>query len=505
MSVGTKLSAGFLALIVLFGGLLIFYHRVLDRSVETGTELAEVDSRILLASSSQLDLLDRMDEDVAKYRVYGRAEGQEYMLDYRAARVALRDTLRALGGLDLRGGQREALADAAREWAAFEARFVGDRSAEEEARFFASAPEALYAEFLSALEGLRTRTRGLRLVSKAEVTTKIREISRGVEEAARTGWLAIGVALILGGTIAILIVRSIAGPLREIEAGAGAIARGEFDARVEPRGGMELASLGASFNEMAERLGELDRTKRDFLAKVSHDLKTPLASIRETKKVLLDRIPGELNAKQARLLELGLANAERLSEMISKLLELSRLEAGIEDYDFGPVELAGLCERTVERLGPGPAGRGARVIAEGGPATVRGDRGALERVLENLLDNARGHAGDSQVEVRVGIEGSGDGARRAVVSVRDHGPGVPPGDRERIFRSFASGNGNLGSGHVGLGLAICREIVTAHDGLIWVDDAPGGGSVFAFALPAIESAGGTEGETTVQHETPGRA
>lgn len=505
MSVGTKLSAGFLALIVLFGGLLIFYHRVLDSTVVTGTELAEEDSRILLASSSQLDLLDRMDDRIAKYRVLGPVQGRGYIEDYRAARVAMRDTLRALEELPLGGGQREALSDVAGEWARFEDRFVGERTVSEEARFYIVADSAEYGTFLSALEGLRSKVRLLRLTSRTEVKAKIREISRGASDAARTGWLAIGVALILGGMIAILIVRSITGPLREIEVGAGAIARGEFDARVEPGGGIELASLGASFNEMAERLGELDRTKRDFLAKVSHDLKTPLASIRETKRVLLDRIPGELNAKQARLLELGLANAERLSEMISKLLELSRLEAGVEDYELEPVELVELCERTVERLGTGAGGPALRVVAETRPAAVRADRGALQRVLENLLDNARGHAGDSEVEVRVAIDGSAKEDPRVVVAVRDHGPGVPLEDRGRIFRSFASGNGGLGSGHVGLGLAICREIVAAHGGTIWVDDAPGGGSVFAFALPAIETFGGIEGESTVQQQSAGKA
>jgi two-component system OmpR family sensor kinase len=114
--------------------------------------------------------------------------------------------------------------------------------------------------------------------------------------------------------------------------------------------------------------------------------------------------------------------------------------------------------------------------------------------VENLLDNARGHAGGSAVEVGVAVEPASDGGPRTVVSVRDHGPGVAPEDRGRIFASFASGNGGLSSGHVGLGLAICREIVAAHEGTIWVEDAPGGGSIFAFALPAIESPEGVDVE-----------
>ena len=480
--VGTKLSGGFLVLIVLFGGLLLFYHRVLQRSVAAGRDLAAVDSRALLGASNLLDLVDQMEEDAAKYRI---TRDQGYVEAYRATRVAVADTLAVLSRLELEEGQRRAVGRAAETWKAFAASYVAGRSPAEEARFLATSTGLEWAVFLAPLESLRESARSIRLASNAAVSEKIRQVSREADRAARTGWLAIAAALIIGGGIAVSIVRSITDPLMQIEAGAGAIARGEFDARVDVRGGAELSSLGASFNEMAARLGELDLAKRNFLARMSHDLKTPLASVQETHRVLLDRIPGELNDQQARLLELALANAERLAAMISRLLELSRLQAGVEEYEEEPVDLVELSRSTSERLTSAWAAEGdsdVTVAASVPRATVVGDRGALERVLENLLDNARGHAGGGPIEVAVDVEPASVGGR-ALLKVRDHGPGIPPEDRPRIFESFSRREGPQAHGHAGLGLAICREIVAAHDGEIWVAEANGGGSEFVCALP----------------------
>lgn len=482
--VGTRLSGGFLVLIVLFGGLLLFYHRVLQRSVTAGRDLAAVDSRALLGASHLLDLLDQMEEDASKYRI---TLDQGYVESYRAARTAVADTLAVLDGLALENGQREAVDRAVDTWRAFVAEHVVGRSPAEETRFIATAGGLEWAEFIAPLESLRQRTRSIRLASDAAVSGKIRQVSREADRAARTGWIAIAVALILGGGIAVSIVGSITGPLTQIEAGAGAIARGDFAARVDVRGGAELSSLGASFNEMAARLGELDLAKRNFLARMSHDLKTPLASVQETHRVLLDRIPGELNEKQARLLELALANAERLAAMISRLLELSRLQAGVEEYDEEPLDLVELSRSTIERLTSAWEADGhidVDLSATVGAATVVGDRGALERVLQNLLDNARGHAGGGPIEVGVDVEPTADGGR-ALLRVRDHGPGIPLEDRSRIFESFSRRDGPHAHGHAGLGLAICREIVAAHGGEIRVTDAEGGGSEFVCALPVM--------------------
>lgn len=485
MRVGTRLAGGFLILILIFAGLLTFYSRVVERSVATAVDLASVDSRLLLATASQLELLTRLEDDATKYRI---TRDSRYFDSYRARRVAFGDTLGMLLDLPVDPGPRDALEAAGTTWGEFEERFVGDRDEAAEARLLLGLSAEAWADFEDKTGTLETQTVSARLSSRGSVESKILTLATEANRARSTGLMTILAAFAIGAVLAFLIVRSIARPLARIERGTAALARGDFSSRVDVPGRSEFADLARRFNHMADRLAELDRAKRDFLARVSHDLKTPLASIRETQRVLLEGAPGDLNPKQRRLTELGLANAERLATMISRILELSRLEAGVEEYDFVPVDLKGVCEATVERFSPHGKPRIA-VMAEESNTRVRGDRAALERVLENLLENARVHAGGETIHVKVARVRSARRGPRVLVSVRDEGPGIPEEDRQSIFGSFSHRrDGSIASGHVGLGLAICREIVMAHEGEIWAENAEGGGSMFVFAIPATAEA-----------------
>lgn len=479
MRVGTRLAGGFLLLILGFAGPLLFYNRVVDRSVGTAQELRLVDSRFLLSANSQLEQIDQLREDASKYRITGDSR---YFDQYHARRSAFADTLSLLGDFPLTDQPRDSYEELASTWAEFEAQFGGDAGERAEANRLIRMSDEDWIEFGAMISRLEIQTRAMRLQARGSFVEKLIELSDRATQVSRFGWLALGGAVLLGVILAGFVVRSIARPLARIERGTAALARGDFTSRVEVRGRTEFAALAKRFNHMSDKLAELDLAKRDFLARVSHDLKTPLASIQETQRVLLDGAPGELNAKQRRLTELGLANTDRLSVMISRILELSRLEAGVEEYGFEPVDLAELCAQVIERFAPDGK---PEIVLRGlsGGAPVLGDRGALERVLENLLDNARAHAGGGRIDVKVGTIGSG-GKSRAVVGVRDRGPGVPEAQHTAIFQSFSHrGDVRLASGHVGLGLAICREIVAAHGGEIWVRSAEGGGSVFAFSIP----------------------
>jgi len=500
VKVGTRLAGGFLALILLFGGPLLFYSRVVERSVQTASELEAVDSRLLLGAMSQLELLSELRDNADKYRI---TSDDGYFDLYFARRSALADTLDTLRDLPVTGESRVAFEELYATWDAFEERFAGDTDKRVEAKKLFGLSNEDWSAFRTSVLTLQRQTRAVRFAAQGSMKTKLGALSERAARASTTGWAALAGSLLLGGILAILIVRSIARPLARIERGTAALARGDFGARVDVPGRSEFASLARRFNEMSDKLEVLDLAKRDFLARVSHDLKTPLASIRETQRVLLDGAPGELNPKQRRLTELGLANAERLATMISRILELSRLEAGVEEYAFEPVDLVELFTQVVERFSP----RGIpEVVFAGpsGPALVTGDRGALERVLENLLENARSHAGEGRIDVEVSIKNKGKNPR-VVVSVRDRGPGVPEGDRSSIFRSFAQkGDVRVASGHVGLGLAICREIVTAHQGEIWVQTPKDGegGSVFAFGIPVSRHIRNRGRRDAVQTSTP---
>jgi two-component system sensor histidine kinase GlrK len=234
---------------------------------------------------------------------------------------------------------------------------------------------------------------------------------------------------------------------------------------------------------MSERLGELDRMKKDFVSHVSHDLKAPLASIRQIMHLLLQEIPGELNEQQKELIRLSYNSAERLSAMVGNLLDISRLEAGSMEYDIAAHDLVPLINGVTEEFYVQAREKGIRLRVECDHAAVfvECDRDRIVQVIGNLFENAlKFSPNGADIVTRVGLGRGGE----ILISVSDSGPGVPDGHKENIFHKFhqiKQGRKIAGQG-VGLGLAICKTVVEAHRGQIWVEDNPNGGSVFYFVL-----------------------
>ena len=170
--------------------------------------------------------------------------------------------------------------------------------------------------------------------------------------------------------------------------------------------------------------------------------------------------------------------------MISDLLDLSRMEAGVLDYSFASGDLASAVREAVAEFEQAARARGVRLVVDQDHELppVLFDRDRVVQVVQNLLSNAlRFSPPDEQVEV--GVRDGGDGGVR--IEVADHGPGVPASERERIFDRFHQlpGSGAGSGASVGLGLTICRQIVAAHDGALRVEDATGGGARFVVELP----------------------
>jgi PAS domain S-box-containing protein len=230
----------------------------------------------------------------------------------------------------------------------------------------------------------------------------------------------------------------------------------------------------------AEHLRTLDELKSGFLQAVSHDLRTPLASVLGIS-LTLQRGRGRLGAADTDdLLGRLAANARRLDRILTGLLDLDRLDRGIVELRRERVDLASLVagvvdEASEELLDAHP------VSLELRPVQVLADAAKVERIVENLLANAARHTDPgTPIWVRVG-----PGDRGALLCVDDAGPGIPPEQRESIFRPFQRGPGGAtyapGSG---VGLALVAQLASLHDGRAWVEDRAGGGASFRVLLPA---------------------
>ncbi|WP_250006620.1 HAMP domain-containing sensor histidine kinase [Actinoplanes sp. M2I2] len=293
--------------------------------------------------------------------------------------------------------------------------------------------------------------------------------------AALTTPLAIGLpllVLLVGGTTWVVVSRALA-PVERIRRGVEEITGDQLDRRVpEPATGDEIGRLARTMNQMLARLQDSRDRQREFVADASHELRSPVASIRQVAEVAQAH-PAAL--PDGELAETVLAESARLQRLVDQLLVLTRADDGgavrADDIDLDDLVLA-----EARRVGRG----GLAVDTTGvGAGRVRGDASALGQVIRNLADNAARHA---VAALAVGVRESGDTVE---LTVDDDGPGIPADQRERVFQRFVRLDEARArdAGGSGLGLAIVKEIVGAHGGTVAVSPSALGGARFTVRLP----------------------
>jgi signal transduction histidine kinase len=299
-----------------------------------------------------------------------------------------------------------------------------------------------------------------------------------------SGLIGVAAALVLGFALS----QSVAAPLRNIARAARSVARGNYRQRVPATGPREVRDLAANFNRMTEEVQRSQQTLRDFLANISHELKTPLTSIRGFSEAMLD---GTIDDQPGieRSAKIISDESNRVLRLVQELLDLSRIESGQVSMEQDDIDLHELFEHVGEVFALRSEESGVALnIAVSGAAHIRGDFDRLEQVLNNLLDNAFRHT-PSGGQVSVGCRDLQPGTLQVTVS--DTGPGIPTTDLQHLFERFYRGENTNGAGKkgYGLGLAISREIVRAHGGEIWATSEPGNGTTFVFTLPTRGRAG----------------
>lgn len=306
-------------------------------------------------------------------------------------------------------------------------------------------------------------------------------------------FLLLGLLLIFAGLLSAsfgyLLAASMTQSLRRLQAGAHQLAQGHFSVRVNLSENDELAEVANAFNSMADQLQqasarqqELEAARRNLIAAVSHDLRTPLASIRAMIEAMSDGVVTEPEMIQ-RYHQTIRTQTENLSHLINDLFELSKLESGQIQLQLEPISLNDLLSDVLESTQAQANRRGITLHADFSPnlPDVQAEFVKIQRVVYNLVQNAVRHtpAGGS---ITLATQASPVGVE---VRISDTGDGISPDDLPHIFDQFFRGekSRNRETGGAGLGLAIAKRIIEAHHGRIWANSRPGEGATFSFFLP----------------------
>ncbi len=289
---------------------------------------------------------------------------------------------------------------------------------------------------------------------------------------------------LLGILVSYLTAKYVALPVMQVNRAAKVIANGNFAERVEVSSNDELGELAESFNHMAESLQAHEKVQRDFIANISHDLRSPLTSMQGFLTAMVDgTAPPE---KQGKYLKIVLEETQRLSRMTQGIVELSRAQSSallLEESDF---DLNGLIRMNIEMLEPQLAEKNVRIcamFAEEG-TMVHGDTDKISRVLQNLLGNAVKFSPlNGTIDVETTLK-----EKKILVSVKDQGPGISEEDQKYVFDRFykTDTTRNKDKTGSGIGLAIVREFLQAHGETITVKSKLGEGTTFAFSLKLAE-------------------
>ena len=466
-------------MMVIFMG--IYVTLKLIQLTDLNYKIAKVDGAIISMGEHLLESLFSQAGFEMKYLV---SRDPDFNKEFNSKKAVFTETLQQIRLLADSAVQRQFTADILTQYNTYILLF------EEESAFIKENNQPPRKEYLEEREAsiarvdeaLKSLIKDVRLKRDEKVHHSSTISYRVVRVTVVTAALAIG----LGILISFYITRSIGKPISVLGQKTKEIAAGKFHKISEVHSPPEIKQLAEDFNFMSERLEQLDSMKLDFISHVSHELRTPLTSIKAASSMLLEGAFDDSPERQNELLAIIHDECDRLIGAVNRILDISRMEAGMMDYSFLEEELPPLVQKTVLKLAP--LAQRKKIDLELMPfpelPLVRMDRDRVVQVLENLLGNALKFTAPGG-KVTVSLYPKKEGGDFVHVSITDTGSGIPKEHLVRIFERFKriemGRETTLGTG---LGLSIVKHIIADHGGKIWVRSAPGKGSTFAFALPA---------------------
>lgn len=298
-------------------------------------------------------------------------------------------------------------------------------------------------------------------------------------------FLVIIIAVIIATLAAFILSKRFTGPILKINNAALQISKGEFNARVDISYKDEIGRLGDTINHMASELSKVESLRKDLIANISHEFRTPLGIIKSYGEGLMDEV--YLNDKEKReYINIILDETSRLSLLVNDVLDISKLQSGNMKMEKAPFNIGSLIKRVYDKFKVMCNDKGVNITAQCADSImVSGDEARIEQVMINLLNNSLNHAvTNGKIDIKMT-----DKDDTIVIEVIDTGKGIPKEDLPYIFDRFykADKTGQKSSAGTGLGLAIVKEILNGHSSNYGVESEVGRGTRFYFTLNKVES------------------
>ncbi len=471
--IGTKLFLWYAIVLSIFYATIfvLFFH--IREITRTSDDIVNVRNKVSSVSKNLAENLLSLEESEKKYILLKK---EEYLEDYFTSRRAFEDGLKQILGLGSAN-------PGSRVWKRL---FQDYQTVFHQAEVFSGEEESRHLVWIQEqmVDDWVQRISKARLEDQKEAEQQMLLLYEQGLMAFRWGMVGLGSSFLVGLLGILFLTYSMNRPLRELGRGIKAMTGAGFREPIRIQSRDEFGQLARAFNEMGTRLGEEERMRSDFISMLSHDIRTPLTSIRESVNLIEEEVTGSVNERQRRLLRIAKEEIERLTELLNHLMQVSRMEAGVVQMDARPTDTSAWIHDCVERVTPLAEVKGIRIRTQVPSRIPRisGDRAQLQQVLLNLLGNAIKFAPVGG-EVVVRARSDGDSAW-VKLSVADNGPGISEQEQPMVFNKYyrVAMERDPVEG-MGLGLSISKHIVEAHGGSIWLESRLGEGSTFHFTLP----------------------
>lgn len=476
-----KLLVWFLVIIAIFYGTILVLYINVQQVVKLSGSIVAKNYAIASGTKKMMETLLSMEENKQKFLLLKKAD---YLVFFNEAQRAFEENLDQVIRLTAMGHDiSDVWRDINHDYdtypnAAEVYEYLSGKVKDPEAVNTFWVPESIINNWISKISDER-------LKNELEIEQATREVNRKGRLSAKNGLIGLAVSSLVGFLGICYLAYSMIRPLRELMGGIREISSDRLNTPLKVRSQDEFGELAHAFNEMSNRLRKEELMRSDFISMLSHEIRTPLTSIRESVNMIREEVMGAINSRQEKFLGIAGAEISRISDLLSHLMQASRLEPGLLNMQLEPIDphtFISECANSI-KLAVEAKSIDLRIQVPSQLPPIVGDRKQLQQAMLNYLSNAVKFS-EPDTRITVGVR-QHRSQNKLSFFVKDNGPGILEEDQAYLFNKYYRGQRERERLEgVGLGLSIVKNIVESHHGTVWVSSQVGKGSTFGFTLPS---------------------